>query len=714
MPNDWIGRELGEYLVFERIGAGSMSEVYKALQPSMDRLVAVKVITPSMSDDPHFVARFRREAKIVASLEHPHILPVIDFGEQDEVLYLVMRYVNGGTLYDLIRQGPLPPPVALRYLTEIGEALDYAHGLKVLHRDIKPRNVLLDLQGNPFIADFGLAKLMEEGGITGSGMGGLVGTPYYMSPEQAHGDAVSDGRSDLYSLAVMMYEMLTGVVPFDADSTVGIVMKHIGEPPPAITAANPALPPAVNAVMTRALAKASFERYATAHDFTEALAGALGTAVLSGPVVAQSVVSLPASTVRGRTARSGSDADAQKVVSQVKRQLRVRRALRRLSDRLAVTFPFLQRLSPAQRWQVLGLGGAGLAAVSVFVLGLALMLTASLASMNQAALTATTSAPATATAMSAAPSSTATRAPLQTTHPPPTPVGPSPTPPAQTIVTTEKDAMTVLFIPAGNFLLGSSDQDAAAQEDEKPQQTIALDAFWIDQTEVTVAQFQDFVNATGYVTDAEKGCCAGDFAKIGGMVFAPDPRLTTNASWRLPEGGGAPEALPRRPVVQVSWNDAQAYCAWAGRRLPTEAEWDKAARGVEGLVYPWGEMFDGRKTNYCDAQCGVAWRDAVYDDGHSRTSNVGNFVDGAGPFGLLDASGNVREWVQDFYDFRGYYRYPEANPRGPESGEGHVLRGGSWLDTADRVRASARAFLPPDGRDDVTGFRCAADASAFP
>lgn len=153
MPNDWIGRDLGEYLIFERLGSGSMAEVYKALQPSMDRLVAVKVITPSMSDDPHFVARFRREAKIVASLEHPHILPVIDFGEQDDVLYLVMRYVNGGTLHDLIQQGPLPPQVALRYLTEIGEALDYAHGLKVLHRDIKPKNVLLDTQGNPFIAD---------------------------------------------------------------------------------------------------------------------------------------------------------------------------------------------------------------------------------------------------------------------------------------------------------------------------------------------------------------------------------------------------------------------------------------------------------------------------------------------------------------------------------------------------------------------------------
>ena len=148
--------------------------------------------------------------------------------------------------------------------------------------------------------------------------------------------------------------------------------------------------------------------------------------------------------------------------------------------------------------------------------------------------------------------------------------------------------------------------------------------------------------------------------------------------------------------------------------MPTESEWDKAARGLDGSIYPWGVGFDGRKTNYCDAQCGASWRDSVYDDGHSRTSNVGNFPAGASPFGLLDASGNVREWAQDFYDFRGYYRYPDSNPRGPETGDGHVLRGGAWLDTANRVRPSARAFLPPDGRDNVTGFRCAADVSVFP
>src|SRR5689334_227778 len=282
MTNEWINRELGEYFVFEQIGLGSMAQVYKALQPSMDRMVAIKIIATSFSDDPHFVARFRREAQIVAALEHPHILPVIDFGEQEDTLYLVMRYVNGSTLHDLIQKGPVPPQMALRYLTEIGEALDYAHGTGIVHRDIKPKNVLLDTQGNPFIADFGLAKLIAGGGLTGGGARGMIGTPHYMSPEQARGQPV-DGRSDLYSLGIVLYEMLTGRVPYEADSTVGIIMKHIGEEIPRVSQVNPDLPSALDIVMARALAKSPSDRYPKARELAEAVAQALGASVLTVP-----------------------------------------------------------------------------------------------------------------------------------------------------------------------------------------------------------------------------------------------------------------------------------------------------------------------------------------------------------------------------------------------------------------------------------------------
>jgi iron(II)-dependent oxidoreductase len=161
-------------------------------------------------------------------------------------------------------------------------------------------------------------------------------------------------------------------------------------------------------------------------------------------------------------------------------------------------------------------------------------------------------------------------------------------------------------------------------------------------------------------------------------------------------------------VVQVSWNDARAYCQWAGRRLPTEAEWDRAARGEAGRRYPWGDQLNAAQANFCDGNCPASWRNPNIDDGASRTANVGTYPAGASAEGGLDFSGNVWEWVADWYDFRGYYRFPTVNPPGIAAGTERVTRGGSWIDTADRVRASARNKFTPESRNNFTGFRCAA------
>jgi serine/threonine-protein kinase len=741
MPSEWIGGVLGGYLIIEQISTGSMAEVYKALQTSMNRMVAVKVMAPSLSDDPEFVARFRQEARTVASLEHPHILPVIDFGEQHGTLYLVMRYINGGTLADLIeKHGRLAPHVALRYLTEIGEALDYAHSLGIIHRDIKPKNVLLDQPGNPFIADFGLAKLLTGGGITGSGLG-IIGTPHFMSPEQGRGQPV-DSRSDIYSLGVVMYQMLTGKVPFDADSTVGIIMRHIADPVPNVSELNPDLPPAFDAIMARALAKDPNARYQTAHALTQAMAQAMGSTVLSGPVLTRTpaIDSQQETVVRGTTP-SGSTPQPEPAAPVIEALAETasqaepptppmpqpaapqpaprggstqRTTLPQMTavQAAGVLFSSFKRLS---RQALAIIGGAVLFGLIAFGLYSAFARPATPAPTTAAS---TAPSPVTQPAPTQPAGKTATPAPTRT----PTRPGPTSTEPDDKTVTAPKDAMEIVYVPAGFFLLGSADDDPNAREDEKPQTRVYLDAFWIDRHEVTVAQFQDFVNDSGYQTDAESGCCEGANAKAGGLVFTPGETgsvVTTfveRANWKLPDGPGAGDALPFRPAVQVSWNDAQAYCRWAGRRLPTEAEWDKAARGATGLIYPWGNDFDGTRVNFCDKNCGASWRNTAFDDAAARTVNVGAYAQGVSPFGLFEMSGNVWEWVNDFYDFRGYYRFPTANPPGAQPGDppNHVIRGGSWLDTLERVRASARDQRLADSRDNVTGFRCAADAAAFP
>ncbi len=671
MLNEIIGRELGGYHLVERIGAGSMAEVYKAVQPSMGRTVAIKVLSTTLSNDPQFIARFRQEARIVASLEHPHILPVIDFGEERDTLYLVMRYVNGGTLQDLIHKGPLTPPQVLRYLTQIGQALDYAHQHHIVHRDIKPKNVLLDKQGNPFLSDFGLARSVTGTGLTISGVG-MIGTPHYMSPEQGRGQPV-DPRSDLYSLGVVLFEMLTGRVPFDADSAVGIVMKHIGDPVPSVTDQNHGLPPVFDSIIARALSKRSEDRFQSAREMAETVAKSFGTSVISGPVLVRPVE---------KTEPVVNAAEA----------------------RLAQAWAQLKHLASKWRWQI---AASGAAALGLALIGLSTLTGAA----DRPATPTPAGGTAVATVVAAVDTPAATAVPSNTPRPTRTP-GPSPTAPEIRETVVAIDLMTVLYVPGGQFLLGSADSDPQAADNEQPQLQVFLDGFWIDYAEVTVAQFTDFIQETGYVTDAERGCCTGAFAKVGGTVFTGDRGnvFVPSASWRLPEGAGAEEARPLRPVVQVSWNDAQVYCAWAGRRLPTEAEWDKAARGTQGQIYPWGNYFDGRRLNFCDKNCPATWRLAAVDDGFSRTANVTAYAGGASPYGALGMVGNVWEWVNDYYDSRGYRRFPTANPPGVDTGTERVVRGGSWIDSPDRVRAAARNHLAADGRNNFTGFRCAATA----
>lgn len=263
---------LGRYTLRKRLGAGGMAEVWEAFDETLHRTVAVKVIRPAISGAPEFVERFLREARVVANLEHPNIVPVYDFGNEGDTAYLVMPLVPGGTLKDRMR-GPMDPAAALDAIAAIAAALDHAHGKSVLHRDVKPTNVLVDQIGRLVLADFGLAKsTMVSSELTSTGM--VVGTPVYMSPEQALGQQV-DGRSDQYALAVLAFELLTGRIPYVAATPIAFLQQHLHAPPPAATSVNRALPPAVDAALARGLAKRPEDRY----DSCTALAAAIGEAL---------------------------------------------------------------------------------------------------------------------------------------------------------------------------------------------------------------------------------------------------------------------------------------------------------------------------------------------------------------------------------------------------------------------------------------------------
>jgi serine/threonine-protein kinase len=268
------GQIVGSYRILSLLGMGGMATVYKAYHPKLDRYVALKMMHTAFLSDPQFVARFEREAQIIARLEHPNIVPVHDYAEHDGQPYLIMKYIEGITLKDALSDGPLELRDTVIIFSAVCAALDYAHRQGVLHRDIKPSNIMLDTATTPYLTDFGLARTVNEGESSLS-RGMLIGTPTYMSPEQASGERALDYRSDLYSLGIVLYELIVGRVPFEGNSTYTILHSHQTVPPPIPSEINAEIPPAVEVVLLQALAKDPSDRYPSAGAMLEALKSAL-------------------------------------------------------------------------------------------------------------------------------------------------------------------------------------------------------------------------------------------------------------------------------------------------------------------------------------------------------------------------------------------------------------------------------------------------------
>ncbi len=656
---DLNGAVIGQYHIIKQIGRGGMATVYKAYQPNLDRYVAVKVLATDVANTQDFIARFEREARAVARLRHRNILTIFDYGRQRNVFYLVMEYVSGGTLIERLGW-PQDLTYAVNVISQVGDALAYAHRQGMIHRDVKPGNILMAGEDWPLLSDFGLAKMMQDSlHLTASGAS--VGTPQYMSPEQAEGVMV-DQRSDIYSLGIVLYEAVTGRPPFGTDNPVAIILRRMHESPTPPHILRSDLPPELERIILKALTKSPDNRYQRMEEFIQDL---------------REAYPLPAN---GNVVHLGNSQPTDAPPA------RVRADTPRLPRRRP--FPWLSA--------TIGL---------VLLLALALTL---ILSMNSAALR----PPPGATQAPASPTRPAVTTPTELASPSPEPtpkpqtVAPTATPSPSAAPTTTPsptaaptatpsqaaielrvwgtDGAEMILVPAGEFIMGSEELG----DDERPAHLVYLDAFWIDRYEVSNDRFARFVAATGYQTEAQ--------ARGWGWVWkGSEWEKVEGADWRHPRGSASSiEGRLEHPVVLVSWNDARAYCQWAGKQLPSEAQWEKAARGTAGWRYAWGDDFDGSQANTSEAGLG-------------DTAPVGHFSpQGDSPYGACDMTGNVWEWVADWYASDYYRQAAPENPSGPVTGSDKVLRGGSWPFDEVYARAAFRYNARPDYTYDFAGFRC--------
>ncbi|MBX3211735.1 MAG: SUMF1/EgtB/PvdO family nonheme iron enzyme [Labilithrix sp.] len=520
------GTTLAVYRVEGVIGEGGMGVVYRARDLALGRDVALKCLHLNLAGDPEVRRRFVREARVLRTWSHPGAVAVYDFIEHEHVLAIVMELVEGENLAQHLARwrGKMPFDQIRSVVGDVLLAMDDAHASGVVHRDLKPDNVLVRNDAGrlrPKIADFGIAKVLE--GTTYTVSGALLGTCRYMSPEQVKTPSLADHRSDIYSLGITLYELVTGRPPFDG-SHFSVMMAHVTNAPRAPSKLRPDVPPDLERLILDALAKAPDKRPASCAEFRRRLFDALPAGTEDVEAQAASSAPLP-TTIRGT-------------------------------------------------------GGHEL-----------------------------------------------------------------------------------VLVPAGPFAMGSSRRD------------VHVDALYIDRTPVTNAQFSVFLEATQYKP-----------SDAGAKRFLAHFR-----------NGKPPRGEEKHPVVYVSWFDARAYATWAGQRLPTEAEWEKSARGTDGRRYPWGRA-EPKATH------------ANFGRGRDGTTPVGTFPEGASPYGVLDLAGNVWEWCEDAYDEDFYENGPSMNPKlasSPKNKSGHVMRGGSFMYDARALRTYARMGFDPHYRFAEGGFRCA-------
>jgi serine/threonine-protein kinase len=637
------GQMVGNYRIVKQLGEGGMGAVFEGVHHELGRRAAIKVLHPHLSQNAQVAARFLNEARAASIIEHPGIVEIFEFGRLDDgTTYIVMEFLRGESLTTRMERG-MNRADALRVTRQIASVLAAAHEKGIIHRDLKPDNVMIapdpEAPGGERakVLDFGIAKVAEEyqgpdaqAVKTQDGM--LLGTPTYMSPEQCRGAKDVNDRADVYSLGVMLYQMLSGALPFGGNSIAEIMHGHMYEQPKAIETIDSSLPAELVQLQRAMMAKQAAERPSMSEVVAALqLEGAMPTRQVMPPVLA---------------ARPKKGVAAPAIIA--------------------------------------GLGVAALiAGVVAFVV----------------------------------------RKPAPPPEPPRPPLPPDERrvdhdehkPPRPKAAVAPPEGM--VRIPAAKFTMGSTAEEIAhafewckqlggecardIYEREQPQRQVSLASFFLDRTEVTNQAFASWLNAQSFSVQKERQVL--DRARLiadlhpahGGIAY-------DKQAHRFAVRAGA----ANKPVVQVTWDAAAAFCAAQGKALPTEAQWELAARGAHAAPFPWGEA-----QPRCD---GVVYGRAAHGGcpgAHADADEVATASQDASPEGARDLAGNVAEWVQDAF----VAPYPSCAPdcADPFVSAEHVaqpmrvIRGGDWARPAESLRSAGRSRAQGSSVQFNVGFRCA-------
>ncbi|HSR66858.1 MAG TPA: bifunctional serine/threonine-protein kinase/formylglycine-generating enzyme family protein [Acidobacteriota bacterium] len=671
--NSSLPKRIGKYQIVEMLGKGGMGTVYKGYDSSLQRFAAIKVMEEIHRRDEDLRERFFREARAVARLDHENIVAIYELDEDPKLPFIAMEYVEGMDLHQLLKRGRLPLlRDSLRMVIEVCRGLGHAHGRDLVHRDIKPSNIRLGPNRKVKLLDFGIARLHEEPDtkrLTQTGQ--IVGTPDYMSPEQAAGEKEVDLRSDIFSLGSVLYELLASKPPFSSSKVSTTLARIISASHPPLQTIYPGFPCEMERIVERALAKSPNNRYQSCAEMEADLSAFLKNLPDHYKKTLAVVRKLEEQLRVTQTGVEGDDLDLRprrEGVEDLGILLDYGRDLRRALAALDTEPAQYRRQYRAAhkawlpRWAWITLSAILLAAVGA---------TWYLASDGSGSDSPGGTGQAAAEEQRGGIPGSDSGSQDGRSPPPVTGAagGSADFPATITLGGTE-----MVLVPAGEFLMGSSfgegwlDQDGL--ENESPQRRLFLKAFYIDRFEVSNRRFLEFVRDTGRTQPL-------------GPAFDPDYFYTK----------------PDYPAVGADWGSAREFCLWKGQRLPNEAEWEKAARGPEGRPYPWGEAFEEHLANLGGP------------DDYPELAPCGVFPRDRSPYGVMDMAGNVSEWVAD--DYRLYPGNPGAIPA---EQRGHkVIKGGFFGINRFRdklARAAYRLPMKPEAQLPAIGFRCAADAKA--